>query len=363
MESVAEKLELTEDTVKQRLSRGRKMLHEQVLAFVEGALERANPGKAFTLDVLAALPALTISAKAATIGVATKTAAPVLGTLAKALLTPALALLGGFSAYKLDTEGARTPQLRQFIIKTYAIIFLCFAVCLGALLWLTQVGLSGPMLCVELLAGWGTICGVLWLVWSLRKFRRQNLASGVPVLTPVFEYRSQLSLMGIPLVHIRLRGGMERGPVMAWIAAGDIAVGGILAFGAVTVAPISIGGFSIGLLALGGFALGAGALGVFSVAIWSFGVFALGWQAFGNIALAWDTAQGDTALAHGFALGKIAHAAQANTNAAESYVGLTSFFQIAQIILRYLNWLNLAWLLPVVLWRRAASLKRQAKKN
>src|ERR1017187_8984333 len=39
IEAVAEKLELTEDNVKQRLSRGRKMLHEQVLEFVEGALE------------------------------------------------------------------------------------------------------------------------------------------------------------------------------------------------------------------------------------------------------------------------------------------------------------------------------------
>ena len=51
IEAVAQNLELTEDAVKQRLSRGRKMLQEQVLAFVEGALERTNPGKAFTLGV------------------------------------------------------------------------------------------------------------------------------------------------------------------------------------------------------------------------------------------------------------------------------------------------------------------------
>src|SRR5712691_6241999 len=62
VESVAAALDLSEDTVKQRLSRGRKLLHEQVLAFVEGALERTSPGKAFTIGVLAALPALTISA-------------------------------------------------------------------------------------------------------------------------------------------------------------------------------------------------------------------------------------------------------------------------------------------------------------
>src|ERR1022692_1276214 len=71
VEKVAEALELSEDAVKQRLSRGRKLLHEQVLAFVEGALEKTNPGKAFTIGVLASLPVvLTTSAKAATLGAA-----------------------------------------------------------------------------------------------------------------------------------------------------------------------------------------------------------------------------------------------------------------------------------------------------
>jgi RNA polymerase sigma factor (sigma-70 family) len=70
IETVAQNLELTEDAVKQRLSRGRKMLHEQVLAFVEGALARTNPGEAFTLGVVAALPMGIASAKAATVGAA-----------------------------------------------------------------------------------------------------------------------------------------------------------------------------------------------------------------------------------------------------------------------------------------------------
>jgi RNA polymerase sigma factor (sigma-70 family) len=69
IEAVAQGLELSEDAVKQRLSRGRKLLHEQVLAFVEGALERTNPDRAFTAGVLAALPALAATAKSATAGV------------------------------------------------------------------------------------------------------------------------------------------------------------------------------------------------------------------------------------------------------------------------------------------------------
>src|SRR6267378_182771 len=68
VERVAVALDLSEDAVKQRLSRGRKLLQEQVTAFVEGALRRSVPGKAFTLGVIAALPALVTSATAATIG-------------------------------------------------------------------------------------------------------------------------------------------------------------------------------------------------------------------------------------------------------------------------------------------------------
>src|SRR5437879_8960025 len=69
VENVAAALDLSEDAVKQRLSRGRKLLQEQVVAFVEGALERTSPGKAFTIGVLAAIPAVPLSAKCAPVGV------------------------------------------------------------------------------------------------------------------------------------------------------------------------------------------------------------------------------------------------------------------------------------------------------
>src|SRR5204863_5431348 len=86
VENVAAALDLSEDAVKQRLSRGRKLLHEQVLAFVERTLERTGPGKAFTIGVLAALPAFTISAKAAAVGAA----AAKTGTTAKVAATSGL---------------------------------------------------------------------------------------------------------------------------------------------------------------------------------------------------------------------------------------------------------------------------------
>src|SRR5512138_1756277 len=70
IEAVAQGLALSEDAVKQRLSRGRKLLQEQFLAFVAGALKQTKPGKCFTLGVIAALPLLATTAKAATVGTA-----------------------------------------------------------------------------------------------------------------------------------------------------------------------------------------------------------------------------------------------------------------------------------------------------
>src|SRR5208282_3406766 len=65
IEQVAVELELSGDAVKQRLSRGRKLLQEEVQAFVENTLRRTAPGQAFSSTVLAALPA----APAAAVGV------------------------------------------------------------------------------------------------------------------------------------------------------------------------------------------------------------------------------------------------------------------------------------------------------
>ena len=54
---VAGALVLSEDAVKQRLSRGRGMLREQVAELVEGGLRRSRPGRRFTVAVMAGLAA------------------------------------------------------------------------------------------------------------------------------------------------------------------------------------------------------------------------------------------------------------------------------------------------------------------
>jgi RNA polymerase sigma factor (sigma-70 family) len=117
IERVAAALELSEDAVKQRLSRGRKMLQEQVAAFVEGALRLSAPGPALAATVLAALPlTMASSAKAAGMGAAAKgtAAAKVGGMLGilSAFLVP-LGIIGGFFGLLAGARMAPTKKQRR----------------------------------------------------------------------------------------------------------------------------------------------------------------------------------------------------------------------------------------------------------
>jgi RNA polymerase sigma factor (sigma-70 family) len=115
---VAEALDLSEDAVKQRLSRGRAMLTEQVTAFVEGALRQTTPGGGFTAGVLAALPKLATSAKIVTAGAAAAKGA----TMAKSAATlgaggGAWGFLGSFYfAIRGNIENTKSPRERKFVV-------------------------------------------------------------------------------------------------------------------------------------------------------------------------------------------------------------------------------------------------------
>lgn len=105
IEAVARDLELSEDAVKQRLSRGRKLLQEQFLAFVAGALKQTTPGKTFTLGVMATLPLLVTTAKAAAVtaaaskGGSAAKAATGAGTLGAFLTGGAMILFSLFGVF------------------------------------------------------------------------------------------------------------------------------------------------------------------------------------------------------------------------------------------------------------------------
>ncbi|HEX4343399.1 MAG TPA: RNA polymerase sigma factor, partial [Verrucomicrobiae bacterium] len=208
IEKVAQSLELTEDAVKQRLSRGRKLLHEQVLAFVEGALGRTSPGKVFTLGVLAVLPTLTISAKAATLGAAaakgsaTAKAAAATGLLS-AIITPVMGIFGIWLGYRMSVDAAGSETERKFTSRSYKrligcmvgffVIYLVLMFC-GESLVKTHLGffvgsvIGLGLVYVAAIAGYS--------IWCYRA-RRKLLSEMTPAelatkpQTAVWEYRSR----------------------------------------------------------------------------------------------------------------------------------------------------------------------------
>jgi hypothetical protein len=104
-----------------------------------------------------------------------------------------------------------------------------------------------------------------------------------------YEYISETSLFGLPLVHIAQGFDPSTGrPRVAKgiIAIGSIAVGG-LAIGGLSVGVVSLGGLSLGLIALGGaavgllLALGGLAIGLVAIGGGAIGYYALGGGAFG----------------------------------------------------------------------------------
>ncbi|BCG59027.1 hypothetical protein [Paenibacillus sp. URB8-2] len=104
-----------------------------------------------------------------------------------------------------------------------------------------------------------------------------------------YEYKSSLTVLDLPLVHIkfRRRGWFFGGaPAVAKgiIAIGDVALGAF-AVGGIAAGGISIGGLSAGLLALGGAALGAVAAGGAAAGVLAFGGVAVGAVALGGLAI------------------------------------------------------------------------------
>jgi RNA polymerase sigma factor (sigma-70 family) len=376
IEAVAVQLDLSEDAVKQRLSRGRKLLHQEVLAFIEGALERTNPRKAFTLAVLAAIPMLSTSAKAATLGAAAVKG----GVMAKGaavsgffngIFGPLLGFVGPWLQYRVFLAAAKTDSERASFRWFYHRLLgtmLGFAVLLSALVIFGRKFVSThPLLfsgaLISLVVAY-VAAAVRLGAWANRMFRtlreEQAALSESRPARPAREYRSKLELLGLPLVHIRFDSSpVRKAPVKAWVAAGDFAFGLLFAFGGLAVAPVSVGGMAIGLIGFGGAAAGLFALGGFALGGWVFGGFALGWQAFGGCALAWNAAIGGLAVARDFALGEVAQAAQANTEVASQFMKASPFFHRMEILSHYIGWLNLLWLIPLAAWLRI--LKKTAK--
>jgi RNA polymerase sigma factor (sigma-70 family) len=352
---VAAALELTEDVVKQRLSRGRILLRDELSSVLETALFRTRPGSAFTAAVLTALPpALAAAGIAASVGTAKAAAAAsagasgatpaasttasvvsisLLGTLASAVV----GLLGIYVGVRTWRRTHIDPSIHTLLLRIFATSTATAGLFAGAFTWivltkpnaLASVGLSIGATLTTLTLAYVLLQTAIaaFLFFRLQTLTRAAEAAKQPSLIELpptlttRRYQSRARFLGLPLLAIAQGPDASRGErigiARGWIAIGDIAFGGLVGIGGIGIAPISLAGLGIGLLSIGGLALGALALGGASFGFLSCGGLAFGWKlAIGGLAFAHEIALGGIAVAHDTALGGFACALDANTQSA-----------------------------------------------
>ena len=119
---VAEDLDLSEDAVKQRLSRGRKLLQAEMMRFVEGALENSKPGAAFTAAVLAVIATIPQPAKAASMSAAAvKTASWFKWANVLTVLAAFSGFVSAFFGLRSSLDQSRTQQERRRVFRDVGI--------------------------------------------------------------------------------------------------------------------------------------------------------------------------------------------------------------------------------------------------
>ena len=363
---VATTLEISEENVRQRLSRGRNLLRAEVARTVEQTLEHSQPGPQFTAVVMASLGSISTFAKSAggaaagslaakAVGSAVGSAAGkvALGSAAAGIAGGTLGAAGGLGGAWLGTwlpaQLAPTMTERRLLeqngrkLMNVSILFL--------------VAIVAGMICF-LIPGWWLVGVILQVAMSIaftvivtvssirvnseiRKFRmsikpeddpnpswvREKFGMGIntaPLRWVGRRGTSSIRLLGWPLWDFQVADPVAFQPdtkpqarhARGWIAIGDRATGfiaiggraiGVFAFGGLSIGVISLGGLSIGLaLAIGGGAVGYQAIGGGAVGYNAIGGGAIGYHAAGGGAIAVHTAVGGLAISGDKAVGGMA---------------------------------------------------------
>lgn len=368
---VATALDLTEDTIKQRLSRGRKSLREELSKKVIFTLENTRPNTAFTMAVMNALPPIAVgigaataatTAKAATAGSSVGAAKPGTALLGSGIAgTLVSGAVGFFGLYLLGRylKAIKMPtSIRKIWMKSFVMeVLLSIAFC-GFVIWFSMADghpfgegfFSPPFLITSSIALFMT--GVFALSFRAeRTLENLYLEEKLPV-NSAKRYRSPVRFFGLPLVSIALgpdptqqeRKGTARG----WLAIGDQAYGLIAIGGGLSVGLIALGGISIGILSIGGCTLG----------LFSLGAVAAGLTAIGGLALGWHLAIGGTAVSHTVSMGGLSVSADQAAGGliiapnATSAEALSEQYSVLDTLLQLGP--NLAWLtllaIPIMLY-------------
>ncbi len=232
---VAEALELSQDAVKQRLSRGRKMVKEHLTSTVEVALRKSKPSKAFTSAVVLGFSAAKAETAiaAGTASAAAKVASGVgagsglsLLYLSPLLRLPLLAWL-----FKMSLDETRSPRERELTLRQqvfWMIGLLLFAIPMFATIPWTN-SLEPRWLSTLVFIGW-VIFMNLFIVISGRRFgkRIERLRIEENTVTPprplvVPQKESQNEPCGSKVIPLFVGSGLLLAiwPAIMSIATGD----------------------------------------------------------------------------------------------------------------------------------------------
>ncbi|BDX04799.1 RNA polymerase sigma factor [Planctobacterium marinum] len=345
VQAVAEKLDLSEDTAKQRLSRGRKLLKQAMSAFVEEALKNSKPGTAFTAAVFTAISGIAPPAKAAALGAsATKASGAFSLSGIITLLAIASGFISAFFGLRAGLDQTRTEKERQLVIRIVMQFILAAVLFTLGMLGTKALAYSFPAqakLLAWLSQYWVLIFALFYFYLARRMLQKQRqLRMQERIFQPESfaqedlkdtkrsEFKSKLTLFGVPLVHVQFAMPEEDyRPAIGWIAGGSYAKGLLFAWGGVAIAPISVGIISVGVLSIGAIGFGVLSMGTVAIGLLAFGASAIGIKAWSSLSsLGWESAiSGGFAIANDAAVGAIAFAEEANTEIARELVQLAWF--------------------------------------
>ena len=375
VEHVASELDLTEDAVKQRLSRGRKLLQEKMMSFVEGALERSAPRQVFTAGVLAAIVSLAPAAQAAGTGA---TVAKVGSTFKWATIATFIASISGFIsaffALRANLDQSRTKRERTAVIRATALFLGTAVVFVGGMFGLRQLAVGGyanagmmAILAQVLVMSFVIIYVVMThremkasrALRTAEKQRRPDLFSSSMDRpgSKKREYISRLSLLGFPLVHAKLdMAEVGEKPAVGWVALGHEARGLLFAWGGIAVAPISVGIVAYGVVGLGAIGFGIFGIGTVGIGLLALGASAVGFKAYGSLsATGWESAFSPAfSVAKEAAIGPVAFATEVNNELARSITNLSTLDQSFGMVL---GAVAILVIVPVIWWSGAVRKK------
>lgn len=354
IERVAEELDLTTNTVKQRLSRGRKLLKSAMSSLVEDGLKNSKPGVTFTALVMTSISSISPPTKAAalSVGVAKTGSLFKLATVLT-FLAVCSGLISSFLGLKSGLAQSRTKRERQLTIKCISFFMLFAGLYVVGMLILKQLALTS----IENGVIYAVLSQVLVLIFVTSYFllisrvfvALRNLRAQERIFEPQLflrevdqqyskqrEYKSKLTFLGVPLIHMQFAmPELTDKPAFGWIAGGSYAYGLLFAWGGVAIAPISVGIVALGVISIGAVGFGLLATGTVAIGIVAFGASAVGYKAYSSLSsLGWESAiSGGFSIANDAAIGSVAYANQINNEQAANIIHLTLLEQNYQWVL------------------------------